>query len=793
MKNFKIILLALSLLSYFSCDLFRSDQPVNAGNGSLTSKVFPPEVPYKPKPILVTGISSSNDTYANKIIIEWKTEEKGVYYTRLFWFENFNDGSAEYEKTLAHFYEEDNLEGRKNYTQKLSRSTGSYEHMNLNNDPNEDQPLLPGKRYFYLIKFYDGANRVVGYSELFFGTTAKIPYDFIASRDIKQVDESSPANINLEWKWKGEHKGFRIYRKDYENHASSFSLIKTLTDLTEKASYSFVDSIPAENVGKEYVYYVVALLDNEGKESKPSGKVRGTTVSANAPDAPTLFRASKGLYGDLVYLSWQPVSDPEGKPITYKVYYKLITESLWEEVKNPVSESFYQFKPQLNQRYKKFYFYVVAVNEASASSGPSTTAAGTSYDSGYLIPYPQNFNLSLMQFTDKIELNWSKAIVEEGAINYKIYRSTSPTEENPSEIADISENHYEDTGVSEGVLYYYSIQPYNTDQDPVKGTPWGTKTPLSNSYGIAGNIPSPVIEVSENQPTITIDLKNKPDYCKTRLRVSRPRYKPVFVLKPGRTPEPGATTSKPVSYKGSFDYKCDPNRTYSSYELLKELPIDATRYTDTEAVCGKNRYEAIYTFTADEVGLTLTSQTPAIALNGYRKISDEEFCLEALQTVNKSQYHLTRIHKTGTSAAGFDSIALRIDSYSAPCKSPCSGGCENKILFPDSGCFHYNAVVSLGSGKVTVPLVYNDYQPYDMIFNSVGTGHQTVVNLSSNGDLTGYINVSGIYSGKLEFKLKIEKGVKNGGTYQVTQTGGSETELSWDIDKIEIESYLSTL
>ena len=84
---------------------------------------------------------------------------------------------------------------------------------------------------------------------------------------------------------------------------------------------------------------------------------------------------------------------------------------------------------------------------------------------------------------------------------------------------------------------------------------------------------------------------------------------------------------------------------------------------------------------------------------------------------------------------------------------------------------------------MTVPLIYNEFEAFDMIFSSVGTGHQTEVNLSANGKLVGYINIGGMYSGKLTFDLTITDSVKSGGSYKVQQTGKSEQSLAWDTDR----------
>ena len=79
--------------------------------------------------------------------------------------------------------------------------------------------------------------------------------------------------------------------------------------------------------------------------------------------------------------------------------------------------------------------------------------------------------------------------------------------------------------------------------------------------------------------------------------------------------------------------------------------------------------------------------------------------------------------------------------------------------------------------------MYNDFEAFDMTFNSIGTGHQTEVDINANGKLVGCINISGLYPGKLTFNLTIASSVKAGGTYTVQQEGKSAKSLAWDVDR----------
>ena len=351
---------------------------------------------------------------------------------------------------------------------------------------------------------------------------------------------------------------------------------------------------------------------------------------------------------------------------------------------------------------------------------------------------------------------------------YHVGRQAAASEDDAYEL-------YSDETLRQGKVYYYSVEPRNTAAEP-PADGIGHKTAFRDTYGVTGSMPQPEFTVSTGESSIKLTLSNRPAYCYTNVNAERWVYTPSYTKKPSASK---GTPSQPATWIQTLQFK---NRwTRSKKESVAvEKSTDAV-IVDSSSVFGYNDYTVYYGFDIPEISFSAHSEASG-KKSGYRQISNEEFLINALRVIDFSQSYLTRIHEPGTGAAGFDSVSM--NGYNGWSSGNCGGAggkCEDKKEAPNKGCFHYWA--QLGMGEVTVPLMYNDFEAFDMIFNSIGTGHQTKVNLSANGTLTGYINITGLYSGKLTFNLTITDSVKAGGTYTVQQAGKAAENLSWNADE----------
>src|SRR5439155_375783 len=175
-----------------------------------------------------------------------------------------------------------------------------------------------------------------------------------------------------------------------------------------------------------------------------------------APGAPRDLVATAGDAS--VSLSWSPPSSDGGAPITnYKIYRGTVAGgqlSLIATVPNVLS---YTDSPLTNG--KTYYYKVTAVNEVG--EGPPSNEASATPVSGDTAPSPPR-SLSAAAGDARVALGWLAPSSDGGSpiTNYKIYRGTSSNGESLLiTVGNVST--YTDTGVSNGVTYYYVVTAVN--------------------------------------------------------------------------------------------------------------------------------------------------------------------------------------------------------------------------------------------------------------------------------------------------------------------------------------------
>lgn len=765
----KSLLIVFGAVFLFSCtDRFITD--LQTGASGLNGVVFPEPVPFAPDPILVTGLSASNETYIDQIDVSWNTVTAGVYYWRLFWFSD--RASAETVLNTAKttgYYQTEEIPTGTQVSHRLSYVRNSYEHLSVYDEEGNEQLLSSGMTFYYLLKGYDGGGRIVAYSDIAVGKTAEVPYDVTASRNYQPLLENDPAYITLSWKWDHPESSFRL-----ERAKAPFSVDQVWedrgiveTDCSENVyTYREEFTVGSGLIGTEFAYRIYAVTD--GKTSQASQVVRGLTVKWGTPAAVTGLTATQGRYGTKIHLEWDDCSSiNEFKG--YSLYVKTKANGNWEKITSALSTQSYDYK---TESVNVIQFYVTASNNLGEGA-PSESV------SGYILPLVKNSSATLLTSESQITVSWNSVTVadSDAVIVYDLYRSESASGNGTLIASDLSETEYVDSDPSlvQGKVYYYAVQPKNTAAVPPEDG-IGQKTAFKDTYGVAGTMPKPEYTVSTGADRVTITVSNKPSYCYSTVIAKRWVYTPVYTKKASAS---SSIPNQPQTWEQTLSFK---NRwTRSKKESTAVEKTTDTAIVDPGSAFGWNDYTVYYGFDITEISFSAHSEA-GDEKSGWRQITNEEFLINALRVIDFSQSYLERIHQPGTGAAGFDSVS--INGYNGWTSENCGGKggkCSDRVSNPNKGCFHYNA--QLGVGTVTVPLIYNDFEAFDMSFNSVGTGHQTEVNLSANGKLVGYINIGGIYSGKLTFDLTITDSVKSGGTYKVQQTGKSEQSLAWDIDR----------
>lgn len=779
-----LFLLSVVFLSIFSCTdrFFTETDRVSFG---LNNVVFPEPKPFVPDPIEVSGLTATVEKYINQIDINWNTVSAGVYYWRLFWFADSASATAAFNAAQStDFYKTEDLSGISQVSPRLSYVRNNYQHSSIYDEEGNEELLSSGTIFYYLLKGYDGSGRIVAYSEVAIGKTAEVPYEVNATRNFQPSQMEDPAQITLSWKWNHPESSFRIERAQapFSQHQQweDRGIVKTEKNgdyyiYTEEFKHGAECSFSSEKdfscncqIGQEFAYRIYAVTD--GKSSKSSQIARGLTIKWGTPAAVEGVSASQGTYGGKISLTWDDASD-QANFKGYSLYIKEKANADWERKLSGYKSNKYDF---ITKSLNKMQFYVTASNHLG--EGVSSAIV-----TGYILPQVKNPSATLLTHESQITVTWNPVTVEDSSavILYDVYRNEEISGDGELIDSDLSEVSYidEDPALEAGKVYYYAIQPKNAAATPAEDG-LGQKSAFQDACGVKGVMPKPEISVSTGAEKITVTLTNKPDYCYSTVNAKRWFYTPSYTKKTGAA---SGTPSSPQTYEHTLQFINRWSR--SKREVTVVVKSSETVIVDTDSAFGINDYTVYYCFEIPEISFSAYSEVSE-EKSGWRQISNEEFLINALRVIEFSQSYLKSIHLSGLDAKDFDSVAMnQFNGWSGDNCGGKGGKCSDKKESPNKGCFHYNPNVNLGKSEVTVPLVYNDFEAFDMVFNSVGTGHQTKVSFSANGKLTGTINVGGIYPGKIVFDLTITSSVKSGGAYKVQQSGKSEQSLPWDVDR----------
>ena len=248
-----------------------------------------------------------------------------------------------------------------------------------------------------------------------------------------------------------------------------------------------------------------------------------------------------------VQLTWDAV---EGA-VSYKVYRATSKEGRYSLMKT-LSNTVYT---NTNATAGKYYYYkVVAVAEDGSESAPSNIVGRTCDLAQPVVTASNNTK------TGKVKLTWEPV---EGAVAYKVYRSTSKNG-TYSLMKTLTNTTYTNTNAAAGTKYYYKVVAV-------------AEKSAANS---AGTQVSRTCDLPQVQPTVTLNSKGKPNV----------KWEAVD----------GA-----VSYKV---YRATSRN--GSYSLTKTLT--STNYVNTSAVSGKTYYYKVVAVCSNTDGNSAASNIVSI-------------------------------------------------------------------------------------------------------------------------------------------------------------------------------------
>lgn len=170
-----------------------------------------------------------------------------------------------------------------------------------------------------------------------------------------------------------------------------------------------------------------------------------------------------------------------------------------------------------------------------------------------------------------------------------------------------------------------------------------------------------------------------------------------------------------------------------------------TTYTDTTVGPGVFSYK-VAPFNAYGEGGSSDKEA------GFRAVDDYEFFDLVYAEEESGLSRISRLQKSGMDMLGKETVYDLMGN----------GKCD------------YNATYSFGTGDATVLITFTNFCD---IFLTLNGTQKTVADTSANGDMTGQIDVTGIYPGYVKFDITLTGGNVTGGTYTVKQSSGSEMTI----------------
>jgi fibronectin type 3 domain-containing protein len=361
-----------------------------------TSRFSSPDSGYR-RLAAPTGVTASDGTYTDKVLVTWKPVQGAVLSYTVFRKEA---GSAGMDEELG------------------SADTTSF----------NDTTAAPGLKYSYTVKAdcfggsSDSSKGDNGYRKL------AAPTNVVAS------DADAPLfmdKVVISWYGVYGATSYTVYR-------ATSATGKNPTLLGTVATWPYEDSTGTP----ELVYYYFVKANNAYGSSALSAPDAG---HRKLP-APTGVSASDGTYADKVVVTWNSVSGAK----SYQIFR---ADEMWETKTQLGTVSGRSKMPSFNDSTATpgaFYYYWV-----KAVSKNGTSDFSDPWDTGYRkLPVPTGVSASDGTYPDKVRVTWNPV---QGAAQYLIYRSTLSSG-GQADIGGSVTTTYDDITASPGTTYYYWVK-----------------------------------------------------------------------------------------------------------------------------------------------------------------------------------------------------------------------------------------------------------------------------------------------------------------------------------------------
>ena len=236
--------------------------------------------------------------------------------------------------------------------------------------------------------------------------------------------------------------GYKVYRgttPEGESLLTAIGAVLTFTDTNV--------------IGGQAYYYKVSAVNSVGEGALSNEKSVTLISTPSMPEDLTL----EPMNGD-VSISWTAPTNNGGSTITGYRVYRGATEADLTQI-GTTSGLF--FIDTTTVKGSTYYYAITAVNEAG--EGARSTVSSLTVPLSSVPSAPQELAASIEN--GKIVLNWSPPESTGGATitGYKVYRGTNSAI--LSIIATVTKTTYQDSGIRDGVKYYYEVVAVNEAGD----------------------------------------------------------------------------------------------------------------------------------------------------------------------------------------------------------------------------------------------------------------------------------------------------------------------------------------
>lgn len=315
----------------------------------------------------------------------------------------------------------------------------------------QDPVLQPAQSYYYRVKSGREINNTCD-NQFLGDLSAAVDEGWkkpLPPTNVQASDGDFPNVIRISWV-SDQNATYEVFRSLTQTPDSSYSII------VSTGAKLYDDPVPP---GSQFYYRVRVVMNN--RASDLSAPDVGTTSAVETPPAvPTGVSATDGLYDDRVDISYNPVPNAT----FYRFYRSRQNPPSGFQAIGEVASPAVTFSDTTALQGVQYSYYVRAGNPIGLSD-PSTS------DPGWRKPVkPSNVQASRGAYVDPngnlidtaIKITWDPV---SGFNLYKVYRTQAPVPPSPNDlfIATPNVNEYEDSQVSQSVVYYYWVKTAGVD------------------------------------------------------------------------------------------------------------------------------------------------------------------------------------------------------------------------------------------------------------------------------------------------------------------------------------------